>query len=96
MLFNLNFFVSNLRSESDAILRLTCISAEEQVMFTEWASPKSEDLRSRILLLRHTPKFHRLDIFEIWELVTISYSPITILEQANLVSKALTAFLTAR
>jgi hypothetical protein len=78
------------------ILRLTCVGVEEQVMFKEWTSPNSEDLRSEILLLRHIPKFHRLDIFEIWELVTISYPPITILEQADLVSKALTSFLTSR
>jgi hypothetical protein len=65
-------------------------------MLPEWAPSNPEVPRSEIFLLRHPPKFHRLDIFEIWELLTISYSPITILEQANLVSKDLTSFLTSR
>jgi hypothetical protein len=65
-------------------------------MLPECTPSNSEVPRSEIFLLRHTPKFHRLDIFEIWEFVTISYSPITILEQANLVSKDLTSFLTLR
>jgi hypothetical protein len=65
-------------------------------MLSEWASLDTEFPPFWKFLLRHTSKFHRLDIFEIWELVTISNSPIKILEQANLVSKDLTSFLTSR
>jgi hypothetical protein len=55
-------------------LRPITTSVGEQVKLTEWAPQNSEVPSSEMFLLCHTPKFHRLGIFEIWELVTISYS----------------------
>jgi hypothetical protein len=89
-------FLNLLCRKVSQFLRLNGWKADDQLHFTEWASPNSEALRSANLLPSHTPKFHWLDIFEIWELVTISYSPITILQQATFAFKALTALLIAR
>jgi hypothetical protein len=76
-------------------LRLNVRSAGEQLHFSEWSSSSSEVLRPSIPLPWHTPKLHWLDIFEIWEMVTIPYFPITDLQQATFAFKALTTPLTA-
>jgi hypothetical protein len=76
-------------------LRLYGWRADGQLTSQSELPLNPEVLCPAILPPRRTPKFHWLDIFEIWEFVTISYSPITNMQQATFTFKALTALLTA-
>jgi hypothetical protein len=57
---------------SDTFLRLNGWRADGQLTSQNELPYNSEVLRSSILLPWHTPKFHWLGIFEIWEYSTIS------------------------
>jgi hypothetical protein len=77
------------------VLRLCGRRADEELTSQSELPQIPEVLLPAITLRRDTPKFNRLDIFEILEFVTIPYSPITIIQQATFASKDLTALLTA-